>query len=205
MVNLGQKIIGKHHSDLIKGTDRLAKFDVFGKTMLFIQMFSLLASTVVLVVLSPILTDAELVLSRLGFGFKGVFVWFCLFGYVHQYQRCIKAIKSAQKSAENIIQSQRKDDLIQVVVRLRKSQMIQLLSGGPSALLFTLLAFGAIDASVWAALGSQALEALGAIYYEFIVRKRSNPQRVTESSSTHAKNNVLTAAKTEIVLSENPS
>jgi hypothetical protein len=185
LVNLGRKIFGKkHQEELSKSADRLAKFDIFGRGMLFFQMFSLFASTLVLVVLSPILVDAELVLSRLGFGFKGAFVWFCMFGYLHQYSRCVAVIASTQKAAASITaQGSRKSELLQVIKRMRRAQIAQFIAATPSALLFTLLATGAIGASVWAALGSQAFEAVGAIYYEFVVRRRANTGPVIETSS----------------------
>jgi len=170
LVSLGEKIIPKS-SRGTSASSQLANFDGLGKVLFTIQTISAVVSSVVLIVLSPIFTQNELVVSRIGFGSKGVFMAFCIGGYVYQFQRCIKTIRNVQDNAM-VLKSDpaMKRDMDKVILKMRGNQMVHVLFGGPPALTFILLAAGAVPANVWVVFLVPLMESLGSVMMEFAVR-----------------------------------
>jgi hypothetical protein len=126
LLRLGEKIIPKNlRKQASNGVDKLASFDFLGKTMVLVQVLSLLAGSVILAILMPLLTDVEFLLARIGFGLKACFIYSCLAGYLYQFQRCIGVIKTVQHGVDGVIQKSggSRNDLSRAINKMRKNMI----------------------------------------------------------------------------------
>jgi hypothetical protein len=118
----------------------------------------------------------EGILAQIGFGLKAVFIYSCLGGYLYQFQRCIGVILKVQRNVNGMVERSKgsKNDLNQAVKKMRKNQFIHVLTAAPSAIIYTVLAVGAVEYNVFIVFVNQVFEALGAFYFEFVIKKKSH-------------------------------
>jgi len=194
LVNLGEKILPKssRNAETIK---RVTGFDGPGKLLFAIQVVSLVVSTVVLIVLSPILVEYEMVLSHVGFGTKALFMLFCIGGYVYHFERCIRAIQAVQRDVHQIkiANSGAKEpgdasDLRPVVRKMRLAQLPHLCGTSPAALIYLLIAVDAVPATVYTVITTILLEASGSVFLEFVVRRKAKTLAPPSSSRSGGAN-----------------
>lgn len=190
LVSLGEKIIPKSRRPVGESAASLAEFDSFGKMMFATQSMSIVVTSAMLIILSPILTDYENVISRIGWGTKSLFLFVCQCGYWYQFERCIKAIRQVQLGlpvsqnltgdSEHVSSSDAKKgtlkDFQEAIMRMRRHQLSHV-SASPAVLIFFLLAIGAIPANIWIIYTPVISQALGGMYFEF--RAKANPQQNT--------------------------
>jgi hypothetical protein len=169
LVKLGDKILPKAQRTHDHGRE-LNKFDGLGKFMLAIQVFSLLVSSFLLIVLGPIIPEYEVLMGRIGFGFKASFILFCAAGIIYQFQRCIKAV---EKVRDNVKLERHRDDIevIRAVKRMRAQQVLAFFFGFPPGLLYLLLSLiSEIPWNIFILLVPHAFESLGTFLVECFLK-----------------------------------
>lgn len=83
IVRLGRRIIALPRDQMTNvDTDYLSKFTKKGMVLAFLQIVMACVSSVVLIILSPIMPERELLLGTIGFASKGMFQIFCTLGIV---------------------------------------------------------------------------------------------------------------------------
>ena len=115
-VKLGSKIIPLASAQ--KYQTKLSRFTNFGKGLVFFQAFSIAISSLVLIVITPILPEYFVVLGMIGFCFKGLFQFFVFFSLVIQYQRCISVVDEIQAA------NQRNDVSIKFARKLMRQKQV---------------------------------------------------------------------------------
>ena len=174
LVSLGEKIIPRSRRPAGESSINLRTFDGFGKFLFAAQIFFLVTSSVVLIILSPILLDQRDIISRLGWGLKSLFVGACQVSYWYQFERCIKVIRSVQVDTKYILPSEedkraRKDDLSSAIMKMRKNQLVHLLAC-PGSILFFLLAVGGVPGNFFVVLAPITFQAIAALLFEFSLK-----------------------------------
>jgi hypothetical protein len=92
VVHMGDRIIGGRGKN--RNNQHLYELDSFGKFNIFIQSISIMASTIILVVLAPVFIEYDELLGSIGFASKAFFTLFCFGGKIYQYERVVRSIKS---------------------------------------------------------------------------------------------------------------
>jgi len=83
IVRLGRRVIALPKEQLGQTEDDyLAKFTKRGIVLAFLQIVMAIVSSIVLIIMSPIYPDKELVLGTIGFATKGMFQILCSFGII---------------------------------------------------------------------------------------------------------------------------
>ena len=179
VVRLGEKILPKSH----RGFDEnkhLARFDMIGKILFILQAVAVFSSSLVLIVVGPIVPDHEQIFMQIGFACKAFFLAICAGGFVYQFERCITTIKSV-KNAVKEIGGAVPDDLNAVIQKMRKNQLLHSVIIFPSILILVLLASGAIPAIVWIVNLPPTLEAFGTLFYELFLSTGRKRKQATDS------------------------
>lgn len=199
VVRLGEKIIPRSHRG--EHTDgKLRTFDRLGKTLLTIQTISIAISSLVLIILSPILHENATLLARLGFGLKAAFMTSSAFGWVYQYQRCINSIVAIQRNIKGVrmegsSSSGKTNGLDKVTKKMRSHQILQLVMITPAIVILFLLAIAAIPANVFVVFAPSLFEAIGTVLQEFVVnRKRSGLSEKNQNGDDNDANAFKTSA-----------
>jgi hypothetical protein len=207
LVGLGEKIIPKSHRQYADKT--LASFDRFGKTLLVTQVVSFGISSLVLIIIGPILPEQEQLFLEMGFGLKSVFAALSSAGYVYQFERCIRVIRKVQASVKQM--STGPSDLESAVKRMRMTQLLHVLTAVPSVVPMVLLAASAVPASVWLTLIPAALEAIANLIYSFTLRGRQSQKDNQDpfimpvdspSSNSKSSKNAAPASSVAVVATE---
>jgi hypothetical protein len=99
-VRLGSKIIPLAR-DI--GDASLRLFTLFGKVLIFVQLFSILSATLTLIILSPVFPNMHDLLGRIGFASKAIYLTSFCSGMVMQFQRCINAIRKVENRIEDFV------------------------------------------------------------------------------------------------------
>ena len=169
IVRLGTRI-GSYNDSI--SNHSLEAFDRIGLLLVILSVTSAIAISVLLVILSPIFPEHDILFGVIGFASKGLFLCFVTFGLLWQIQRCYGVISSKMPD------SQRKANALQ---RLRQAQINYRLFGFLSALFFFLLASEIFPWYWYVVLGVTGVpEALSQVVLECKMRKMVKP-----SSSSH--------------------
>ena len=190
VVSLGEKIIPKARRQDTEAFRNLRNFDGLGRFMLICQVIFLLASSIVLIILSPVFPEHVEVIARVGWGCKSAFLLCCQCGYWYQFERCIRTIKSVTDNsaairANDFEKKLRDAEFMSAIIKMRKNQAIHVFAFS-ATILFFLLAAGFINGTVWIVYLSTVGQAMASFYFEFILNAARRPRmedKVTGVSS----------------------
>jgi hypothetical protein len=141
MVSLGARIIPlKGQTSLVEAHQKLSTFNRLGAILMVVQIICLFASSIVLIICSPIIPGYEALFLSIGFAFKAFFMLANGFGIVNQIERCITTIRQISKNAADIGTAVSNAAAIDVAVRrLRYNELLVLSIAFPVAIVLFLL------------------------------------------------------------------
>ena len=178
VVRLGDKIIPKSHRGLSENK-HLARFDMIGKILFILQAVAVFSSSLVLIVVGPIIPEHEQIFMQIGFACKAFFLAICAGGFVYQFERCILAIKMIKNGVRDI-GGAAPGDLNAVIKKMRKNQLLHFFVNLPSIILLFLLASSTIPAIVWIVNLPPTLESFGTLFYELFLSTGRKRKQVNE-------------------------
>lgn len=127
---------------------KLKTFGVLGKLLFYLQVLSLGVSSLILIIIGPIIPQHEALLGRIGFGFKASFLASSTVGIVYQLQRVLKVIDETIISMEKSqVQSETFVSFYsEMKQKMRTQQIAVAVIAFPIAILYVLLT---VDAIPW--------------------------------------------------------
>ena len=135
-VRLGNRILPRAHRTE-ENQKSLSTLDGFGKLALHVQIASLVFSSVILIIIGPIIPEHDVLLGKLAFAFKINFECFCVFGCIWQLERCKGAIFEVAADVKKL--QLKHQDYSQAIWTIRKNQVVYCLFAFPLTIVFALL------------------------------------------------------------------
>jgi hypothetical protein len=150
----------------------LSRLDGVGKILFVIQIVSLSLNSLFLLILSPANPIHSVLFSRIGFGFKSLYLFSSLVGILYQYERCIRSIRALVASM--ITQQGELGGRTQrVLKRMRWEQFLFFCLTSIPSLIDLFLAIDILPWTIWVFYVTMIPEVVLNFFLEFFLKGRN--------------------------------